>query len=562
MSYRLTCIFGFIILGFLCIPSTATAQAPPISPETEQKMAFQNEISIQYMQQHLEVIASDSMNGRDTGSSELRKVSQYLADEYRELGLEPAVGDTGYLQPYKIKSTLTDSISLSISNKKTSRTLIQRTAKPRLPAPFVQLFGGGQPLRGDIIFAGFGINDPAHNVSHLANMDLQNRWVMVYADIPAVVNGDTLVDPALNERSRFQEIIFRKKAMGIIVIGLNENEFNQRSVRQAKNMGKPGSMQLAYRKEQQEPGWSYLAIDNKRAKKLLGLPSDYSLEAHRENLQSHITSFQPVLLPYQLSTKAYSRDSTFTANNVAAVIEGSDPQLKNEYVILSAHHDHLGVGEPDSTGDAIYNGADDDGSGTVALLNIAKALQTAKIQGAGAKRSVILLHVSGEEKGLLGSRYYSDHPEKPIEKTIANINIDMIGRIDERHEQTGESNYAYIIGGDLISSGLDSLISLGNQHSGMIILSDRYNDLQDPNQFYRRSDHWNFGRLGVPFAFFFSGVHEDYHQPSDEISKIRFEKMAMIVRTIYGSVIMLTETNERPEVDNQAFIMTTKLQER
>jgi len=562
MSYRLTYIFGFMIGGFLCLFSTATAQTPPISIETERKMAFQNEISIKYLRQHLEVIASDSMKGRSTGSRELRQVSQYLADQYRELGLEPAVGDTGYLQPYKIKTNLTDSISLSISNKKTSRTLIQKTAKADHPAPFIQLFGGGRPLSGDIIFAGFGVNDPDHNVSHLANMDLQNRWVMVYADIPNVVDGDTLIDPALNSRTRFQEIIFRKKAKGLIIIGLNESEFNQRNVQQAKNLNKPENMRLAYLDEQQEPGWSYLAIDNQWAKKLLGLPLDYSLEKHLKNLQSHITSFEPLLLPYQLSTQAYRRDSTFTANNVAAVIEGSDPQLKNQYVILTAHHDHLGVGEPDSTGDAIYNGADDDGSGTVALLNIAKALQTAKNQGAGPKRSVMLLHVSGEEKGLLGSRYYSDHPEKPIKKTIANINIDMIGRVDERHEQTGESNYAYLIGGDLISSGLDSLIALGNQHSGKITLSDRYNDLQDPNQFYRRSDHWNFGRLGVPFAFFFSGVHEDYHQPSDEASKILFEKMATIVRTIYGSVIMLTETNEQPEVDNQAFIMTTKLQAR
>jgi len=276
----------------------------------------------------------------------------------------------------------------------------------------------------------------------------------------------------------------------------------------------------------------------------------------------NISDFNPYLLPLKLDYRLHKREITVQSHNVAAVLEGSDEELKDEYVVLSAHSDHLGVGAPDSTDDAIYNGADDDGSGTVAMLNIAKALKAAQDDGKGPRRSVMFLHVSGEEKGLLGSRYYSDHPERPIEQTIANINIDMIGRVDERHQARNEENYVYIIGGDIISSGLDSLITVANANSAKLSLDDRYNDLRDPNQFYRRSDHWNFGRLGVPFAFFFSGVHADYHQPSDEIDKIRFTKMKSIIQTIYASVLLLAETDNPPEVDNQAFINATKVEAR
>ncbi len=148
-----------------------------------------------------------------------------------------------------------------------------------------------------------------------------------------------------------------------------------------------------------------------------------------------------------------------------------------------------------------------------------------KKAGVGPQRSVMILHVTGEEKGLLGSRYYSDHPTWPMDKTIANVNADMIGRIDNDYQKTNDGDYIYIIGASIISSDMDSLLQVANTKSVKIKLDMKYNDLNDPNQFYRRSDHWNFGRLGVPFSFFFNGVHEDYHRPSDHIEKIAFQSM-------------------------------------
>ncbi|GAB5410581.1 MAG: M28 family metallopeptidase [Balneolaceae bacterium] len=255
-----------------------------------------------------------------------------------------------------------------------------------------------------------------------------------------------------------------------------------------------------------------------------------------------------------------ARASEVKTNNVVAFLEGSDPVKKEEVIVLSAHYDHLGISQPDSTGDAIYNGADDNGSGTIALLHIAQAMVAAQKAGAGPKRSVLFLHVSAEELGLLGSRYYSENPIFPIENTVANLNADMIGGRDQQNTESGD--YIYIIGGSIISSDVDSLVNLANQESVNINLSDRYNDLSDPLQLYRRSDHWNFGRLGIPFIFFFSGLHDNYHQPSDEIDKIDFDALTKRSQLIFTTAAKIANADERPEVDNQAFIEITQLEPR
>ena len=159
---------------------------------------------------------------------------------------------------------------------------------------------------------------------------------------------------------------------------------------------------------------------------------------------------------------------------------------------------------------------------------------------------------------MLGSRYYSDHPVIPIENTVANFNADMVGRSDPGNIEKGDTDYVYLIGGEIISSGLDSLVQAGNRKSVNMRLDRRYNDLQDPNQFYRRSDHWNFGRLEVPFVFFFTGVHEDYHRPSDHYEEIDFEKLSRVAKLIYTSSVEVANFEGRPVVDNQQFIEITR----
>jgi Zn-dependent M28 family amino/carboxypeptidase len=297
---------------------------------------------------------------------------------------------------------------------------------------------------------------------------------------------------------------------------------------------------------------------------LLGLSErGTNLSEFYQSVSSNPSAFRPFQLNYTFSSQARLETIQVPTQNIIAVVEGSDPDLKDEYVVVTAHYDHTGIGAPDATGDRIYNGADDDGSGTVAVMTMAKAMNDAKLAGNGPRRSVMFLHVSAEEIGLLGSRYYSDHPTVPVENIIANLNVDMIGRIDEEHEAAGEEDYVYIIGAEIISSGLNTTLNKANELNGNEIRFDmKYNDLTDPNQFYRRSDHWNFGRLGIPFVFYFTGVHVDYHRPSDTPDKILYNKYAKITRQIYSTAAELANNPERPVVDSQEFINITQTNSR
>jgi Zn-dependent M28 family amino/carboxypeptidase len=225
------------------------------------------------------------------------------------------------------------------------------------------------------------------------------------------------------------------------------------------------------------------------------------------------------------------------SENIWAFIEGSEKP--EEVIVISAHYDHVGIENGD-----VYNGADDDGSGTSALLEIAQAFQTAKKAGHGPKRSILFLHVTGEEHGLLGSRYYSENPLFPLANTVADVNIDMIGRRDALHADT--NNYVYIIGANRLSSELDHISATINQKYVGLDLDYRFNDPKDPNRFYERSDHYNFAKFGIPSVFFFNGVHADYHKKSDEPNKIEYD--ALEKRTQLAFVIAWELANRKDRI--------------
>ncbi len=228
------------------------------------------------------------------------------------------------------------------------------------------------------------------------------------------------------------------------------------------------------------------------------------------------------------------------SENIWAFIEGSEKP--DEIIVVSAHYDHIGI-----ENGAICNGADDDGSGTVALLEIAQAFQIAKKQGHGPKRSILFMHMTGEEHGLLGSSYYAEHPLFPLANTITDINIDMIGRHDEFH--TDSSNYVYLIGSDYLSTDLYNICEEVNKKYVNIKLDYKFNDRADPNRFYYRSDHYNFAKNGVPSVFLFNGVHEDYHKPSDEIGKIEFDALTKRTQLAFTIAWKIANRQNRPVVD-------------
>jgi hypothetical protein len=233
--------------------------------------------------------------------------------------------------------------------------------------------------------------------------------------------------------------------------------------------------------------------------------------------------------------RIFKSNQTIRGENVLGYIEGSD--LKDELLIITAHYDHLGMHDS-----LIFNGADDDASGVSAALEIAEAFMLAKKSGNGPRRSVLIMPVSGEEKGLLGSRYYTDNPIYPLENTVANLNIDMIGRLDDWHDN---GNYVYLIGSDRLSYDLHQVNEKMNSEYVGLDLDYRFNEEDDPNRYYFRSDHYNFAKNNIPVIFYFNGVHEDYHKPSDTIEKIDFEKIKVITKLVFLTAWEIANRDER-----------------
>jgi len=511
---------------------TASIPAPTIYD-------FTNTINLEGLKTDLTVLAHDSLHGRNTGSAGENSAANFLANKYELLGLLP-VGDNGtYFQKVELTQPITNAYNYTISSIE-SEVVDKSTHSANTIGSFRTWRSGEKELKGEIVFVGYGIkNEIANNFPDNA----EGKWILAFYD------GSNL--------RRIQDEVTKSKAIGaILIIDTDEESFIEFAKEEQASFGQAGRMSLTYLEKEVSLPNTINIVNPVIAAQLLGLAGVEDLNNLGQSLFEDPSGFEASATGFVLEHKKDAPGQTVESKNIVALIEGSNPLLKDEVVVLSSHYDHLGVGRPDSTGDAIYNGADDDGSGTVGILHIAQALISAKRAGAGPERSVLVLHVTGEEKGLLGSRYYSDHPIYPIENTIANLNLDMIGRRDIEHPDDGD--YIYIIGGKIISSGLDAMLQEANSESVNITLNDRYNDLNDPNQFYRRSDHWNFGRFGIPFAFFFNGVHEDYHRPSDEVDKIDFEALTKRAQLIFVTTAKVANAIQRPKVDNEQFIKKTQ----
>lgn len=555
---KLILLFTLLITACTVRPGLSqVATSEPLKTYTET-------ITPQFLQKHLEVIAHDSLEGRATGMRGQKIAADYLSNYYNQLGLKPVGDNNTYFQHFRLNAEYTDSLIYKINRVNGSDTLsVSRSVESKdATGDFIRMFGGGQPLNGDIIFAGFGLNDPEREVFHLDGAEIANNWVLIFEEIPYVANGDTLINPNINSNSRISTILGQYDAAGILLISdYTSDEFNELASISSGLISNPSNLSLEYLDQNQRSGRfpkGVIQVSPEKALQILNAEQGVDLNTIRDNLTTDIKTFRAEKTSFLLDYTPYDGPGYIESENVVAFFEGADPDVKDEVLVLMAHYDHVGISQPDDRGDSINNGADDNGSGTVALMTIANALTKAKQDGYYPRRSVLFLHVAGEELGLLGSRYYSDHPIIPIENTVTNFNADMIGRSDSRNIEKDDTDYVYLIGGEIISSELDSLVQLANNKSVNMRLDRYYNDLQDRNQFYRRSDHWNFGRLGVPFVFFFTGVHEDYHRPSDTIDKIDFEKLARVTKLIYSSSIEVLNYEGRPSVDNEEFIQITR----
>ncbi|MDX1739741.1 MAG: M28 family peptidase, partial [Rhodothermales bacterium] len=355
---------------------------------------------------------------------------------------------------------------------------------------------------------------------------------------------------------KFNALFRRGLPQGILIVGdagpAVERPVAEAARDQQKQLEGVGSLSLT----ESEPSTQYppfYVITTEFANQLLE-PSGRTVDDIRREIGE---SLQPVVFSVpevEVSSSLSTGGDKLGTENVGALIEGSDPVLKDEYVVITSHYDHIGVTAPDENGDSVNNGADDDGSGSVALLEMADAFIQAKAEGVGPRRSVLFINFSGEEKGLLGSAYFADtEPTVPLDKIVTVLNIDMIGRVDPTYPGDTDS-YVYIIGSNMISQELHDINDRVNEITNIQLdLNERFNTKEDPNRFYARSDHWNFGKHNIPFIFYFTGTHEDYHQPGDEPHKILYDRMADITRLIFGTAWQVANQDAPPVLSGTGF---------
>ncbi|NNE71095.1 MAG: M28 family peptidase [Rhodothermales bacterium] len=554
-------------------PMAEPAKTPSADQAPDLVRTYQDSITPNDLAAHLYYIASDDFEGRETSTRGQKMAAAYLASQYRRMGLAPAGtaatedarSPSAYLQPFPLYGTRQTGSTVSVKDGPSSTF----SAADR-DGHSVLVFGNAPETTADVVFGGYGIADSGLGYDDYAAMseagiEYQTSWLMILADEPLADAETSLLDTEDGGPSRWSGGVNTKLRhlfqtglpAGVLLVGdsspLAERSVAELADAEAAGLGGVGSLSLDPPSGEGRSTPPMLVISTELANAILA-PSGRTVAQVQaeiaEGLKPVVFEVEGAEVSATVEREAYET----TSENVIAFIEGSDPNLKDEVVVVSSHYDHVGMtGNPPGE-DQVYNGADDDGSGTVAVLEIAEAFSRAREAGHGPRRSIAFLNVSGEEKGLLGSRYYTDtEPVFALENTVANLNIDMIGRVDPTHP--GDSDdYVYIIGSNLISQELhDTNVRMNTLLGTNLDLNERFNSIDDPNRFYRRSDHWNFGKHEIPFIFFFTGTHEDYHGADDEPDKIEYERLARISQLIFGTAWQLANQDDRPAVSGAGF---------
>ncbi len=492
-----------------------------------QAKQFLQYIDTKDLYNHLSVLASDEYEGRETGQEGQRKASEYLQSEFQKLGLSP-LSDAGYKQDFKLIQKVLASRKLIINQKEMQIGDEFTVAKDRTSIELQS---------NEIVFVGYGIMEEHYNSFN--GIDIKGKTVVVLAGEPKVdgnylLSADGAKTKWSDKKTKVAEI--RKLNPSLIIYIDNSYEKNKAFY---KHQLEGNSLTLAYNTNNSTEV-PVITAGKSVAEELLK-PNKKVYDKIIESLSKSKKAKKAIVLKSTIQVNINFINQDVFSDNVIAMIPGATKQ--NEYIFITAHYDHIGVIDGE-----VYNGADDDGSGTVALLELAQAFMEAKKAGYAPKRNIVFMAVSGEEKGLLGSLYYTDHPVVPLSSTIANLNIDMIGRIDDAH--TSDTNYVYVIGADKLSSELHTINERCGEELG-IKLDYKYNDPKDPNMFYYRSDHYNFAKNNIPIAFYFNGVHADYHKKGDEIQKITFPMLAKRAQLVFLTAWELANRENRIIVDKK-----------
>ena len=503
----MACALAFVACG------TSKNATKKEDANVDQAAKYAKTITSKELSEHLYTYASDEFEGRETGEAGQKKAVEYLKKEYQALKIPSPISKNDYFQEVALTKAGTPDIDLSVNNKNFEYV-----------KDFVSVANGenGTVSANEVVFVGYGIDSEKY--SNYGGIDVKDKIVLIKSGEPKT--GDNYTISGSGDKSKWstrqqysakRKVAIEKGAKAILFYSPDIYSMV------ANNFGKASGRMSLKSDSNKGKKMYYFFVNSSLAKTIL---SDIDTDVTSKVIKT------PINFKYQEKSKDISSE------NVVAFIKGSEKP--DEILVISAHLDHEGV-----KNGKVYNGADDDGSGTVALLEIAEAFQMAARNGHKPKRSILFLHVTGEEKGLLGSKYYTDiDPIFPLENTIANLNIDMIGRSDPKRKE-GDRNYIYLIGSDKLSTELHNISEEVNKKYANVELDYKFNDENDPNRFYYRSDHYNFAKNNVPVIFYFNGTHADYHQPSDTPDKIEYDLLENRTRLIFHTAWELVNREGR-----------------
>ena len=510
-------------------------QVPPQAADYAAQYATRY-ITQEKLRRDLSILASDEYEGRETGTKGQKMAAAYISKQFAADSLTAPVTANAanpYLQTFNLERSAWQLGGTLTVGGKAYEWLKDFYAFGRSP---FQAATAVQP-----VFVGYGIEQGPY--SDYAGRDVAGKDLLILLGEPRTADGKAVLSSdgsptkwAVDYRAK-AALAAQKGARSVFFVDFSPKaDFAKLTARLA-----PRVMQPIIATADQAGGRApSFFVSPAVGLKILGT-NEATMRSYELATAATKKPVSSKLKPVKFTVSAPQDRSTVSTENVLGFLPGTDK--KDEILVVSAHYDHLGI-----IGGQVYNGADDDGSGTVGMLALAEAFTKAAHAGHGPRRSLLFLANTGEEKGLLGSQYYTDHPVFPLPATIADLNIDMIGRTDVAHE--GKPDYVYVIGSDKLSSQLHTVLETANRQYTNIELDYRFNDPNDPNRFYYRSDHYNFAVHKIPVAFFFNGVHADYHEASDEVDKIQFDKMEARAKLVFFTAWELANRAERPVVDS------------
>lgn len=490
------------ILAFACagLVSLSVKAQDPVAQK------YGNLITPTDLKEYLSILASDAFEGRETGKRGQKVAAAFISAHFQEIGLKPPVNNS-YYQPVELYTSLPGDIYV----KDGAATHINF---------------------GDIVY--YGTADSGGEISVPAVFVGKGRK----EDLDQLQLKDKAAVLLLGDDDSFQTAVanVREKAAKIIFIFHTKREAYDQLRGQLKSYTAGGVLSLKKPEASSTTSGVFFVAPSVAEKVFKTTIDKLQKAADQEPKAGALKKMKPGTIQYKTSFEAKS----VASENVLGYLEGSDK--KDELVIVTAHYDHIGI-EPDGEGDRINNGADDDGSGTASVMEMAKIFAQAKKDGKGPRRSILFMTVTGEEKGLLGSDYYTQHPVFPLTSTVVDLNIDMIGRRDPQHKDSAP--YVYVIGSDKLSTDLHNLSENVNKLNTNLIFDYTYNDQNHPERLYYRSDHWNFAKNNIPIIFYFDGIHEDYHKPSDEVDKIEFDLLAKRAQCVFYTAWEIANREQR-----------------